>query len=165
MPNLPTERISGRFWRSVFIGHEEDLFAPAKSPRGRWHYDGQEALYLSGSPEGCRIALKVYLRPDEPERGIFPIEVVNAQIVDLRKPETRRALNITLRDMHVFWADLHRKGIHSPTWTISDTLRNKGIDGLLTPSRSRPDLTHLTLFSWNTSDAPLLTCAAPPVPF
>lgn len=49
---------------------------------GRWHKNGQSALYLSGSPEGCRVALKVYLNPNDPPRGIFPLDVTNAKITD-----------------------------------------------------------------------------------
>ena len=165
MQDLPTERISGRFWRSVFFGQEQDLLTPAKSPRGRWHYGGQDALYLSGSPEGCRIALKVYLRPEDPPRGIFPIAVNNAQVVDLRKPESREAMGTRLDEMHVFWAEFYQRGVHSPTWSISDALRIRGIDGLLTPSRSRPDQTHLTLFQWNRGIGPTVKQDGAPEPF
>lgn len=142
-------RIFGRYWRAGFIGNEASLLAPAGAPRGRWHHKGQQALYLSGSPEGCQVALRVYVDPQDPPRGIFPFLVHNAAIVDLRRPDTREILETSLEEIHAFWADLHAKGQPSPTWALSDRLRDESLDGLLTPSRSRPDLTHLTLFSWN----------------
>ena len=161
MPEL-LNSISGRFWRSTFIGNESKIFEPASAPNGRWHHDGQRALYLSASPEGCRIALKVYQNSDDPDRGIFRVRVENAKIADLRRPEIRRALRTTLPEVHAFWADLMANGQTSPTWAISDALRKMGADRLLTPSRSRPDLTHLTLFNWNNTGGPSLArCGEP----
>jgi RES domain-containing protein len=138
----------GRFWRAGFIAHEADLLTPARAPEGRWHHGGQRALYLSGSPEGCQVALKVYLREDDGPRAIYPLEVRATRVVDLRRADVRADLGTSLDQMHAFWADLQAQGEPSPTWTLGDRLRDMGADGLLTPSRSRPDLTHLTLFSW-----------------
>ena len=141
--------LQGLFWRSVFIGQEAGLLAPARAPQGRWHHSNQRALYLSATPEGCRVALKAYLTPDDPPRGIYPIDVVCERVIDLRRQEVRDHLGVTLGDIHSFWATLHAKGQRPPTWHLSDRLRGMGLDGLLTPSRSRPDLTHLTVFRWN----------------
>ena len=132
---------------------------------GRWHKNGQSALYLSGSPEGCRVALKVYLNPNDPPRGIFPLDVTNAKIADLRSSGSRRAFSASLQDIHAFWADLAKAGQSSPTWDIGDQARNLGLDGLLTPSRSRPDLTHLTLFKWNEPQSAGIVQAGKPLLF
>ena len=115
------------------------------------------------SPEGCRIALKVYERADDPQRGSFPVQVAADRIVDLRNADTRDGLAISLADIHAFWSDLCAEGHMPPTWVIADALRGQGADGILSPSRSRPDLTHLTLFRWNTDDAPTVTPAGRPV--
>ncbi len=155
--------LEGRFWRSSFLGQEESLLSPPRAPQGRWHHSGQKALYLSGSPEGCRVALKVYLSPEDPPRGIYPIDVQVPRLLDLRDPDTRHAMGITLADMHVFWADLHVGGKPVPTWEISDRLRDAGASGLLTPSRSRPDLTHLTLLRWNDGSGALAKRAGEPL--
>ena len=158
-------RVDGRFWRAGFLGRENDLLAPAGAPQGRWHHKGQKALYLSQTPEGCQVALRVYVNPRDPPRAIFPFVVTNAQVADLRQPETRKAWNTSLNDIHAFWAGLHAKDEASPTWRLGDQLRAKGLDGLLTPSRSRPDLTHLTLFRWNGSDGAQITQDGAPAPF
>lgn len=149
-----SKTISGRYWRSVFFGNEDSLISSASAPFGRWHQDPQQALYLSASPEGCRIAVKAYQNDEDPKRGIFPFKVEEATVVDLRDPDTRAGFDISLSDIHVFWADLKAQNEPSPTWVISDRLRALGADGLLTPSRSRPDLTHLTLFNWNRVNGP-----------
>jgi len=147
------------------LGKEDQLLSPAQSPLGRWHTKGQRALYLSGSPEGCRIALKVYRQPNEPKRGIFPITVTNARVADLRLNETREAFEASLEDIHAFWADMAKAGQTSPTWELSDKARSAGLDGLLSPSRSRPALTHLTLFKWNDVKGAQIKRSGPPVPF
>lgn len=165
IPEAPVTTVSGRFWRSTFLGQEDQLLAPARAPAGRWHYDNQPALYLSGSPEGCRVALKVYLRPEDPKRGIFPIRISDARVMDLRLARTRHALGVSLEDIHVFWAELIKTGATPPTWKIADQARNMRLDGLLTPSRSRPDLTHLTLFQWNTYGATRVVRSGSPEPF
>ena len=157
--------LTGRFWRAGFIAHEADLLTPARAPEGRWHHGGQQALYLSGSPEGCQVALKVYLRQDDGPRGIYPLDVSARRIADLRCPEARTSLGTSLDKIHAFWADLLDAGQHSPTWTLADRLRDMGADGLLTPSRSRPDLTHLTLFSWNEMHKAQVQRAGTPLPW
>lgn len=157
--------LTGRFWRSVFFGQEEYLLTPARAPQGRWHHSGQPALYLSGTPEGCRVALKAYQTPDDPPRGIFPMDVDGARVIDLRTAETRDALDMPLDDIHAFWATLQKAGRTVPTWQISDRLRLAGVDGILTPSRSRPDLTHLTLFRWNMPGHAQVAQTGAPLPF
>lgn len=161
MPNgsLPSRTefirpLAGRFWRSTFVETAHSLTQPASAPNGRWHHGGQTALYLSGSPEGCTVALKVYLRQDDLPRGIFPLDVIAQRIVDLRDARVRDAFEVSLTDIHAFWNDYVQAGETSPTWELSDQLRGLGVEGILSPSRSRPDLTHLTLFNWNTPDGP-----------
>lgn len=157
--------LAGRFWRAGFIAHEADLLTPARAPEGRWHHGGQRALYLSGSPEGCQVALKVYLRESDGARAIYPLEVRADRVIDLRCAETRASLGTSLDEMHAFWADLLTQGRHSPTWSLGDRLRDMGAEGILTPSRSRPDLTHLTLFSWNAPQGPSVRREGAPLPW
>jgi len=107
--------ISGRFWRSAFAQDQPSLLAPAAAPHGRWHRDGQRALYLSATPEGCRIAIKTYQQMSDPERFIFPMWVENARVADLRDPDSRADLYTSLADIHAFWADHLAKGQTSPT--------------------------------------------------
>lgn len=155
--------LAGQFWRSAFVGDEDSLLEPARAPMGRWHHNGQPALYLSETPDGCRVATKAYHRNGDPIRNIYPLRVDNAHVIDLRQPVVRVELSITLADLHVFWADLNSLGETPITWLIGDQIRNTGASGILTPSRSRPDLTHLTLFRWNTNDAPTVVRLGAPI--
>lgn len=43
--------ISGTFFRIVTADRRNHVLAPAQCPEGRFHHDGQPALYLSPRPE------------------------------------------------------------------------------------------------------------------
>jgi len=68
----------------------------------------------------------------------------------------RDAYGVTLDNLHVRWDDMHSRGHVPPTWVLADRLRSDGAQGILTASFSRPDLTHLTLFDWNTQSGALV---------
>jgi len=148
------EVISGTFYRMKFKNEAANLLRPAHSPEGRWHHDGQTALYLSETPEGTHIASRMYMRPNDPEREVYPLTVTNARVLNLRNEAALQHHNIDTREKHSMWHEVRAQGKPSPTWAISDAIRALGFDGMLCPSRSRPDLTHLTLFRWNIEDAP-----------
>lgn len=150
------EVISGTFYRMRFKSASATLLHPAQSPLGRWHHNGQKALYLSETPEGTRVASRLYFKPDDPRRQIYPIRVSDARVLNLRTIEALHHYAIDAKEKHCIWHDLPVQGKPSPTWAISDAIRTLGFDGMLCPSRSRPELTHLTLFRWNEPAAPLV---------
>ncbi|MBP9183969.1 MAG: RES family NAD+ phosphorylase [Fuscovulum sp.] len=109
--------------------------APASAPEGRFHHSGQWALYASLTPEGCAVAIRRYLRPDDPPRVVVALRVTG-RMVDLRGRT----------EASVVWQDGWAAGTPSPTWAFSDAARAAGAQGLLYSSRSRPDLAHLAIF-------------------
>lgn len=141
--------LSGRFWRAIFEGDDAQLLKPAGAPAGRWHHNGQTALYCSMQPDACRVSINLFATADDPRRMIHLIEVTVDRIVDLRIPQIRDDLNTSLSDIHADWKEERTSGQPAATWLLSDRLRKLGAQGILSPSRSRPDLTHLTLFDWN----------------
>ena len=147
--------LTGRFWRAVFEGDEDHLIKPARGRCGRWHYDGQPAIYCSDVPDGCRVSINSFATAEDPKWIIYPVDVQADRIVDLREPEARKVFNTDLPSIHAFWNDYLARGETSPTWILSDRLRDAGAQGILAPSRSRPELTHLTLFDWNTENGAL----------
>ena len=110
------------------------------------------------------MATKVYRRAEDPPRLILAIDISNAVIVDLRDPSVREAFSAPLEAIHAFWAEHLNVGEASPTWRIADAFRDLGAHGILTPSRSRPDLTHLTLFAWNGPNEPIVKLSGESVP-
>lgn len=158
-----TQKISGLYYRMKFLHEANDILEPVRSPEGRSHYSGQRTLYLSETPEGCEIATKIYRKDSDPERGIFPLLVTDAHIVDLRDIEATTALGIDRTHRQADWQKHRAAGVPSPTWDISDRVRQLGLDGMLYESRSKPDLTHLTLFRWNQPNAPILIRDGDPI--
>ena len=159
-------QVTGSFFRMKFLAEAHDILGPARAPYGRSHQPGQKTLYLSGSPEGTVIASRVYMKPDDPPRAIFPLRVENARILDLRDTAATRHYGIDTRLRTLNWQDYRDRGAHSPTWTIGDRIRALGIDGMIYASRSDPENTHhLTLFRWNTPGAPSVRTDGPPTPW
>jgi RES domain-containing protein len=163
MPDL-VQPLTGRFWRAGFLDQSEKLLCPAGAPFGRWHRQGQTALYLSDSPEGCQVALRIYVSPEDPPRGIFEFQVKDAKVVDLRCEHVRKEMGISMEAIHAPWT-AHVETGDSPTWVISDRLRDLKAQGVVSPSRSQPELAHLTLFTWNAADAPKVARVGNPLPF
>lgn len=142
-------RIDRVFWRMMFTDWVNAVLLPARSPEGRFHYNGQPALYLSETPEGCVVASKRYIRASDPPRRIYPLRVTSGRIVDLRDGAATTHYNIDVTHRAAHWQKIRATGAPSPTWTISDRVRALNLDGILYASRSHPGMTHLTLFTWN----------------
>ena len=124
---------AGIIWRAAFEGQSPLILASA--PEGRFHHTGQTALYASLTPEGCRVAIRRYIAPDDPPGLIHPLHLEAERVIDMSgRPE-----------LGIVWQDLREKG-PSPTWAISDRLRAEGWQAMLYSSRSRPDLTHIVIF-------------------
>lgn len=130
----PTLRFSATVFRALFSGAVP--MAPVSGPVGRFHHGGQFAIYGSLTPDGCAVAIRRYLRPDDATRVVVSLRVTG-RMTDLRG----RA------DVSVVWQDGWAAGHPSPTWAISDAARAAGAQGMLYSSRSRPDLTHLVIFN------------------
>ena len=153
------------FFRMKFLHQAEDILGPARAPEGRFHHDGQRALYLSASPEGCVVASRMYMKPDDPPRGIFPVRVVSDRIVDLRDRLATDHFDIDVTHRAARWQEDRAAGRRAPTWDISDRARALGLHGMLYASRSDPRKTHLTLFDWNSEGGAEVAVAGPIVPW
>ena len=139
----------GIAYRLKAVAEAAKILAPAHAPEGRSHRDGQRALYLSLTPEGCIVATRRYTAADAPARAIFPLKITGAQVVDLRDRAATAALGIDTTHRAIEWQALRAQGLPSPTWDIADRVRALGLDGMLYASRTDPAKTHLTLFRWN----------------
>lgn len=128
---------SGPVWRILFLSQSDAPLAPARAPEGRFHHSGQIALYASLSAEGAGVAIRRYFSPDDPPRILQRGQVTGARLVDLRGQP----------DASIIWQDIHEERGVSPTWQFSDRARDKGADGMIYSSRSRPELSHIVLFS------------------
>jgi len=142
----------GSLWRILSADHPDPL-APVRGGEGRFHHSGQPALYASLSAEGAGVAIQRYVSPNDPPRILQRLTARLTRLVDLRElPDPGVA--------SVVWQDIRAQGHLAPTWAISDAARRDGAEGVLYPSRSRPDLTHIALFDW---DADRLTPCNPAI--
>ncbi|SUB02830.1 Uncharacterized conserved protein [Pannonibacter phragmitetus] len=74
-------------------------------------------------------------------------------ILDLRDPETQKALGIPLADMSGAWMPPHGQNSIAPTWDIADALIETGTAGILVPSFAPgAKLEHFNLVLWQWSD-------------
>ena len=140
---------SSSFYRIVFAKSLPDILTPARNSEGRFHHDGEPALYTSCTPEGARLALGYYARPEDPPRLIVKLNVTNANLFDLGDKAACSALSINYDDATVRWQNERAIGALATPWKISDVVRKSGADGMFFPSSSRPDLFHMVLFRWN----------------
>lgn len=134
---------SGIVWRIMFADQLAQACGPVGSPIGRFHHSEQVALYTSCSEEGAGVAIKRYLKSDDPQRIIIPLQINADRIHDIRKTDFSKRASIV-------WQDCVEEGKAAPTWQFSDTARKAGAQGMLYASRSRPELTHLVLFDVST---------------
>lgn len=130
--------LSGLYFRMKALAEVDDVLGPARAPEGRSHRDGQRALYLSATPEGCIVATRRYTDTATPPRGIFPLQVSAARIVDLRDAATTEALGIDTTHRALEWQSLRAQGLPSPTWDLADRVRALGLDGMLYASPAIP---------------------------
>lgn len=163
MPNasLPGTDISGRFWR--LLPAAADPLSPVLSREGRFHHDGQAALYCSPSPEAAAHAIARYLRPGDAPRLAYPLALTAARIADLRDASTLAALGLKGHETAVPWLPERAAGRPATTWTASDAVRAARLHGMIYTARSAPDRWHLVLFCWNRPGAAQLQPDGPPV--
>ena len=150
------------FYRMVFASESECVLSSARAPEGRSHHSGQRALYLSATAEGTVVAVRRYMKPNDPERVIVAVRVIGERIVDLRDTKATAFFGIDTTHRAAEWQSIRDTGAPSPTWAISDRVRELGLQGMLYASRSDPAKTHLTLFRWNESNGALVEVAGRP---
>jgi hypothetical protein len=134
----------GTVWRILFADQAENPLAPARAPEGRFHHNSEFAIYTSLTAEGAGVAIQRYLAVNDAPRMIVPLRVTATKVMDLR-PAADDKTNTPATS--VVWQSARALGRPAPTWHISDKARQQGAQGILYPSRSRPDLIHLVLLS------------------
>ncbi|MGR3662917.1 MAG: RES family NAD+ phosphorylase [Paracoccaceae bacterium] len=138
-----------RFYRIVFEENLANVLAPVRNPEGRFHHGGQAALYTSATPEGARLALGYYAKPADPPRLIVELNVVDADLFDLRDANACAAHSISYSNATVRWQNERAEEKPATPWQISDIVRKTGADGMIYPSSTRAEVFHMVLFRWN----------------
>lgn len=145
--------VKGRFYRGVDPTHRGTALAGSRSA-GRYAPLDVPTLYLSSSLEGVRTAMIAHADHRTPELEVLSFEVEAHRIVDLRDHEALKSVGVNPADAAADWQGAVAVGDTPPSWRVREALQRLGANGLIDPSRTRPGLWHLTLFRWNTEDAP-----------
>jgi RES domain-containing protein len=146
----PLVCVRGEFYRAVDPAYENSALDGSRAA-GRYSPHNMRTLYLSSSPEGVDAAMIAHSSERSPELKVMAFEVTAERIADLRDADAMARLGVDPDEAAADWqGDLAAGRIPKP-WAVRDTLEKAGAAGLIDPSRKRPGLWHLTLFSWNTS--------------
>lgn len=157
--------VSGRFYRIVFENQLSLLLLPASNPEGRFHHDGQQAIYLSPTRQAAAVAIDSYYRDDDPPRLIVPISVDAPRILDFRKSATSETFALRGDETVADWRNERSAGRSASSWIASDAARAAGAPGMIYPSRKSPPNWHLVLFRWNDAGDATLKRDGPAQPF
>jgi RES domain-containing protein len=149
----PFVALRGRFFRMVASGHADAALAGSRTA-GRYSRAGMPALYLSASVAGVAAAMQAHPAIDDLERQILGFDVEADLIADLRDAAACAVLGVSLEAAQAPWQAVVARGDAPTSWTVADSLRNLGANGLIDPSRRAAGLWHLTLFRWNVPGAP-----------
>ncbi len=129
-------------------------------PAARFNRMGQDALYLSPNPDAACVAIGEYVQASDPPRVLLKYRVEKCELLDLRDPVNQ---DLYSRAGHPWQSDF-KAGREPLSWKAADEIRTKGIAGLIDPSRRRKGLWHITLFAWNSPNAPIVTPIGDPMP-
>ena len=140
--------VAGVFHRAVDPAHRDQALDGSRLA-GRYSAADQPTLYLSSSPQGVQAAMAAH----GGARGgldVMTFDVHASGIVDLRDPTARSAAGVEITDAVAPWQDVVAAGAAPRSWRVRQRLEEVGAHGLIDPSRTRPGLWHLVLFTWNT---------------
>ena len=157
--------VAGTFYRIAFARHAGSVLDGVIHPEGRFHHDGQPALYASPTPEGAAVAVDIYIKENDPPRVLIPLALRDAHLADLRDTATCAVLGIDPAWPSVPWADQRARGQPATSWQASDAVRDSGADGMIYASRRAPDRWHIVLFRWNGAGGAKVTLGGDPTPW
>jgi len=145
--------VKGSFSRAVDPAYRGLALAGSRSA-GRYSPPDIPTLYLSSSPEGVAAAMIAHADDRNPDLEVLQFDVKASRIVDLRDHEALKPLGVSPSDAAADWQEAVAAGDTPASWKVRETLQSLGANGLIDPSRKRPNLWHLTLFTWNAEGAP-----------
>jgi RES domain-containing protein len=144
----PLVTIRGRFYRAVDPDFEDHALAGSRTA-GRYSPPDRATLYLSSSPDGVAAAMIAHTDERVPDLRVLAFDVEAHHVADLRDTAAMATLGVDPSDAAADWQADVAAGRTPRPWTVRERLERAGAAGLIDPSRKRPGLWHLTLFSWN----------------
>ena len=149
----PLVTVDGIFFRAVDPDYVDAALSGSRS-EGRYSPTGVATLYLSSSPEGVAAAMIKHATNRVSNLELLSFEVSARRIADLRDRQAMALIGVDSESAFGDWQHEIRSGITPQSWQVRAQLEDAGAHGLIDPSRKQPGEWHLTLFTWNTPDAP-----------
>ena len=125
------KRLSGLFYRLIETARAGEILAPAHCPEGRFHHDGQQAIYLSETEQGARVAMATYADNIKTPLSLFALRLKDANLLDLRDLTQCARLGIDPSVAQNRWQAERVQGKSASTWRLSDAARAAGADCML----------------------------------
>lgn len=157
-------KVTGRFWRILPATALDAALDPVISASGRFHHDGQRALYCSPTAQAAGRAVAPYLKPGAAPALAIPLVLERASVLDLRDLNVLQHLGLQGHEADRPWIPELRAGLPATSWRASDAARQAGADGMIYTARSAPHRWHLVLFRWNEGDGAILRQEGDPLP-
>ncbi|MGJ9373272.1 RES domain-containing protein [Nesterenkonia sp. CF4.4] len=152
----PFSYVRGIFYRAVDPTFTQQALDGSHS-EGRFSPRGTPTLYLSASREGVAAAMLAHTDSSSPVRETLSFQVTASRIADLRDRTTMKAIGVDVDAAAAPWQGDVAAGRAPASWKVRERLVELGAHGLINPSRTRPGLWHLTLFTWNQPGAASVT--------
>ena len=147
--------LRGTFYRAIDPLFRATAISGSRSA-GRYSRPTEPTLYLSSSVDGVEAAMIAHRDARSAALLILKVDVEASRIVDLRDVSALATIGIDPADAAAPWQEEAQSGGTPRSWAVRDRLLEVGANGLIDPSRKRPDLWHLVLFRWNECDAPIV---------
>ena len=148
-------KVTGTFFRAVDPAYRDAALEGSRAA-GRYSPPNVPTLYLSSSRDGVAAAMIAHSNERTPELEVLQFDVEADRIIDLRDHEALKSIGIDPADAAADWQKVVAGGGSPSSWKVRETLERVGASGLIDPSRKRPHLWHLTLFTWNVDGAPVV---------
>lgn len=152
--------VSERFYRALDPAHRDQALAGSRSA-GHYSRADQPTLYFSSSPQGVQAAMAAH-GGTRGDLEVMDFEVHAHDVVDLRDPAAVRVAGVNLADAVGPWQGVVASGGTPSSWAVRRRLEEIGAHGMIDPSRTRPGLWHLVLFTWNTPHGAHVEAAGTP---
>lgn len=148
--------MAGTFYKAVDPTYAASVLEGSHAP-GRYSSAKEPTLYLSSSIEGVEAAMIKHSSRNPQGLELLTFTVDAFAVADLRDTETMAHLGVDPQDALGDWQAHLAAGQTPPSWLVRRRLEELGAQGLIDPSRRRPGLWHLTLFTWNRASAQSVT--------
>ena len=134
--SAPRERLRTHAYRAHHPrwSHAPTSGAGAALHGGRFNRPGVTCLYTSRTPETAWLEAQQGFPFKAQPMTLCAYDVDCEDVLDLTRETVRGEFGITVESLACPWEAMLLERREPPTWTLSDTLREQGVAGIVVPS-------------------------------